>query len=145
MKYISFLISSIPLVFITTACSNNNHSPSLQPAAVSNVTMTISDRPNINSSSQYKEISLDKQMEKLPHIACELSYKNTANAVKKQIVQKHLKGVPIITLSNYKVFMKDCLDLPLMVQKCLVDEYAINNLKACQRARKNYDATIKKS
>lgn len=126
------------------ACNSKNHDSTKRPKAVSNVVMTITEATNKPATNNQKYgTQLEKRLDNETTLACQFSYNTTAQAVKMQASSNQPQHLPHIELANYDIFMGDCLRLPRMVQKCLVDEYAFQHMKTCQHARTKYDASVK--
>ncbi len=82
---------------------------------------------------------MDKRLDADMTLACRVSYQMMVKVFAGQSQENKVEGFPEMKLAPSSVYMKDCMALPRMVQKCLVDRYALHSMAACQYARKEYE------
>lgn len=80
-------------------------------------------------------VEMERRLNADPELACRLSYRLMVKVLGHDSSPGSSESIPNIVLSPQHVYMKDCLALPRMVQKCLVDKYAYYRMEACQAAR----------
>ena len=85
---------------------------------------------------------LQEKLEQEPDLACRISYKQTAAALKSRPPPVVTGGFPPIALAPYGVFMSDCKKMPPMVQKCQMFQFIIHNRFDCIQARRKYDEQV---
>lgn len=126
---------------ILSACNQQQRTPTTHAPQKNKQPPTVKVASQISGLEDTSQAqAMLKRLDAEPLLACQISYKITANAVSRQAQQAPIAGVPQIELAKQDVFMRDCLALPRKLQKCLVDEYAFQQLNACQQARKDYDS-----
>lgn len=86
--------------------------------------------------------ALQVRLEREPELACKISYKQTAAAIGTRPPAVDTGGFPPLELATPDVFMKDCLKLPRMVQKCQVFQFIMHHHADCLEARGRYDAQL---
>lgn len=86
--------------------------------------------------------ALELRLEREPDLACKISYKQTAAAIGASPPAVDTGGFPPLKLATPDVFMKDCLMLPRMVQKCQVFQFIMHHHADCLEARGRYDAQL---
>ncbi len=82
---------------------------------------------------------MDERFDGNPELACRISYRMMVKVLSNQSQQNRPEGFPEIELAQEEVYLKDCMALPRMVQKCLVDQYAYLRIHACQQARQEFE------
>lgn len=86
--------------------------------------------------------ALQVRLEGEPELACKISYKQTAAAIGTRPPAIDTGVFPPLELAAPDVFMKDCLKLPRMVQKCQVFQFTMHHHADCLEARGRYDAQL---
>lgn len=104
--------------------------------AVSAVCMSLP-----GSAMEGLNTDVEKRLDDNPVLACSMSYDLMVKVLGNQSQQNKPEGYPEILLAPQEVYMRDCLSMPRMVQKCLVDQYAFHHMDACQQARQEFETS----